>query len=325
MIGFGNTPVRFGQGMIFGGLRREAPGYSPQPLIHPESGIDANPYIRLIQQYEPKGLVNPAQDVSSKPYINPAVDVSPKPLIHPYGEIVPEPYKSVHNPHNVNWNKVNTYMKRKGYDYRGAEDARSLFDKMSKGWSRNWEGDHDEALKYGSTKRKITSEGKAARYFGLTNNFEEAGYITPSGKMLDFSGRKQGYVGPPSRNLDHREINNVLDYDNDKELKDLSSRNDPYSNSVGMIHFMNLGNIRLQTDGIDISGKPTPQQQKLLIRHILKNSGGNYYVDISDRDGYTVKTFNYEWPNVSPYKVLQDIDSHFSLTDQPNKGSRTKE
>ena len=78
MIGFGNTPVRFGQGMIFGGLRREAPGYSPQPLIHPESGIDANPYIRLIQQYEPKGLVNPAQDVSSKPYINPAVDVSPK-------------------------------------------------------------------------------------------------------------------------------------------------------------------------------------------------------------------------------------------------------
>lgn len=49
----------------------------------------------------------------------------------------------------------------------------------------------------------------AAEYFGLTQDPMEAGYIMPSGKMLDFSGKKFG-GSPGVRHMDHRDIQDVM-------------------------------------------------------------------------------------------------------------------
>ena len=90
---------------------------------------------------------------------------------------------------------------------------------------------------------------KAARRFGTTSRFDLAGYLTVNGALLDFSQR-QGY-----RVQDHREIAGVLDF-----LPEYAEYSD------GMIEFMNLGNIRMQSYGIDISKAPNSKQRSALRR-----------------------------------------------------------
>jgi len=53
-----------------------------------------------------------------------------------------------------------------------------------------------------------TMISKAKAEFGVTEDFDEAGYILPDGEMLDFSGKNQGAIGR-DREVDHREINVV--------------------------------------------------------------------------------------------------------------------
>lgn len=84
---------------------------------------------------------------------------------------------------------------------------------------------------------------KAAAKFGITKKFDNAGYMLPDGGLLDFSDG-QGY-----RVLDHREIRDVLDF-----IPEDGNRSD------GLIQLMNMGNIRMQIGGIDISRAPTKEQ-----------------------------------------------------------------
>lgn len=59
---------------------------------------------------------------------------------------------------------------------------------------------------------------KSRRKFGLTGDPVEGGYILPSGRMLDFSGKRDG--GPPgTRAYDHRDINAVVDTDYDSGIE----------------------------------------------------------------------------------------------------------
>ena len=52
----------------------------------------------------------------------------------------------------------------------------------------------------------------AAQKFGYTRDIREAGYITPDGKLLDFSGKNDGAM-PGSRSVDHRDIGQILPND----------------------------------------------------------------------------------------------------------------
>lgn len=215
------------------------------------------------------------------------------------------------DPASINWSKVNTFLRRKGYDVRGEDDVKNIYSRLTKDWTQNLTGDHLEALNYASTKKIQSEQTKVARYFGYTNDLNMAGYMTPEGKLLDFSGRKQGAYMPNSRQLDHREINQVLDYENNVELKEMLKGNE-HSNSIGMRYFMNRGNIRMQNSGIDLSVEPTSKQWALIREHIKNNVGDSFYVDISDKHGNTVKSFSYEWPNVKVVNIVNDIDSYYA-------------
>ena len=133
---------------------------------------------------------------------------------------------------------------------------------------------------------------KAARKFGTTSNFGLAGYLTTNGTLLDFSDG-QGY-----RVRDHREITDVLDF-----------LPEDHGYSDGMIEFMNLGNIRLQSQGIDISKAPNSAQRSML-RKFFQSKNGDVVVDFSDVDGRSVGSLEYN-RGTRADRILNDIDTYF--------------
>lgn len=134
---------------------------------------------------------------------------------------------------------------------------------------------------------------KAARKFGTTSRFDLAGYLTVNGTLLDFSER-QGY-----RVQDHREISSVLDF-----LPDYAEYSD------GMIEFMNMGNIRLQSYGIDIAKAPNAKQRSML-RKFFNSLDGEVTVDFSRENGNNAGSIDYA-EGTRADKILRDIDSYFS-------------
>ena len=133
---------------------------------------------------------------------------------------------------------------------------------------------------------------RAAQRFGITNKFDNAGYMLTNGNLLDFSDG-QGY-----RVLDHREIRDVLDF-----LPENGNRSD------GLIQFMNMGNIRMQIGGIDISKAPNKQQIPVLREFINKNNS-EITVDFSKENGDNAGSVEYPIGTNSE-KILNDIKTYF--------------
>jgi hypothetical protein len=76
--------------------------------------------------------------------------------------------------------------------------------------------------------------------FGVTKNYEVAGYLLGNGLMLDFSGKHWGDDYSTSRQVDHRDVLEGLGYDS------------PHAEGDGvgaMIDMIGSGNIRLMPDG----------------------------------------------------------------------------
>jgi len=143
-------------------------------------------------------------------------------------------------------------------------------------------------------KEKMDFVNKAVKRFGTTNRLSLASYLMLNGKMLDFS-EGQGY-----RVQDHREISEILDMPETTEYSD------------GLIAFMNMGNIRLQTYGIDISQAPN-QAQKSALRDIISKvmrDNDEFSVDFSKANGYTDGSVTYP-KGTATTKILSDIDNYF--------------
>lgn len=117
----------------------------------------------------------------------------------------------------------------------------------------------------------------AKEHFGLTHEPREAGYILPSGEMLDFTGRHQatGYnKRKPTkedylrnkRNLDHRDIGQVMKKGGtDAMIK--------FQAEEGAIRFSKFDDGDLH---IDIVKKPTPEQIKAMVMSMIIPPRGDY-------------------------------------------------
>ena len=157
-------------------------------------------------------------------------------------------------------------------------------------------------------KEKMDFVNKAVKRFGTTNRLSLASYLMLNGKMLDFS-EGQGY-----RVQDHREISEILDMPETTGYSD------------GLIAFMNMGNIRLQTYGIDISQAPNQAQKSALrdiISQIMRNED-EFNVDFSKTNGYTDGSVTYPKGTASS-KILADIDSYFETGVVPEYESSISE
>lgn len=131
---------------------------------------------------------------------------------------------------------------------------------------------------------------KAIKEFGLINDFKEAGYILTNGKLLDFSGKRDGGCSGV-RYMDHREIESILESN--------------YTDAL--IEFMNMGNIRLnpESQGLDISVLPT-KEQEITLRNYFNYFKGEIIVDISDINGKNIANFECREKTASS-KIISDI------------------
>ena len=141
---------------------------------------------------------------------------------------------------------------------------------------------------------KMEYVDKAIERYGTTDRVSLASYLMLNGEMLDFS-EGQGY-----RVEDHRAISEILDMPYDYEYSD------------GLIAFMNMGNIRMQTYGIDISQSPN-YEQKSTLRDIISQvmqDNDEFTVDFSNTDGRTEGSVTYP-RGTSSSKILSDIEDYF--------------
>ncbi len=149
---------------------------------------------------------------------------------------------------------------------------------------------------------------KAVRKFHTTTYLNRASYLLTTGSMLDFSDG-QGY-----RVQDHREISEILN------LPDYANHSD------GMIIFMNMGNIRLQSYGIDIASMPSDKQISSL-RGIISKVMAEYdefVVDFSKPDGNTDGSITYP-EGTSSARIIADIKKYFEtgvLPEEPSELSK---
>lgn len=92
---------------------------------------------------------------------------------------------------------------------------------------------------------------------GFTEDLNEAGYITPNGRLIDLSGNTPG-----RRSYDHREA----------------------GGTAGMQEFMAEGNIRISGNAghFDLKKAPTKEQENVLLRMIKLAGPENAYGDLED-------------------------------------------
>jgi hypothetical protein len=217
---------------------------------------------------------------------------------------------------NTVWARYSADMSRRGYDFRGPEDAKHLTTRFKQdGAPIELKGDHAAAMKKAlrlsdaPVKEKTTTDKmfqKAIRRYGTTVDPNEAGYIIPSGSMLDFSGKREGGEHG-TRAYDHRQVHEAF------PGKDWSG-----SGYDAMTRFQNAGAIRVSGSTrngagmIDAMTKPTPAQEVALAKFIAAHRENGVYIDL---DNGINKTAHIE-PKIgaSAGSILRQIREFFDDT-----------
>ena len=139
------------------------------------------------------------------------------------------------------------------------------------------------------------------KHFGVTANFRVAGYLLPDGKLLDFSGKHWGDTTSRSRQVDHRDVQEVLERGN---------------NGISdMVDMIGSGCIRLmpETGGINLAVYPNEKQRRVLSLYIkqMLATEGQVIIDYDAVGGDTVHSRVYE-KYASSTQILSDIRNYFN-------------
>jgi len=196
------------------------------------------------------------------------------------------------------WKHIALNLDRMGYSKRPYTDWKNYFLNLG---ARNLNNEeHIKAIKDAFKENTPRTDDqkiitKAKRFFGLTNNYNEAGYLLIDGSMLDFSGRKFGNRGYNRRDMDHREINNI---------------------GIDMVEFMALGNIRMQSYGIELTQMPTKQQINTL-KYFFGQVKDEIIIDFSEKGKYHT-LFNVLYPKgTNIIRILNDIIDYYKKGIKP--------
>lgn len=151
----------------------------------------------------------------------------------------------------------------------------------------------------------------AKEQFGVTEEFQRAGYILPDGQMLDFAQNDR------SRDTDHREI---LDMFGPAEVK---------NGTEALNEFLLDGNVRVMAEapGVDISADTAPTARQLeQIRKMAEQLGserGQFTLDISTADGKVAASKEYSG-RVDADKVVREIREYYRTGELPQESSLAK-
>ena len=143
----------------------------------------------------------------------------------------------------------------------------------------------------------------AVEQFGTTDRFEQAGYILPDGRMLDFAQNDS------TRDTDHREILGVF---GPAEVS---------NGTEALNEFLADGNVRVMAaPGVDIAAKTPPTEQQLKqIRAMVEQLGSEkrrFTLDISTTDGRVAASKEYSG-KVDADKVVREIREYYKTGELP--------
>lgn len=204
----------------------------------------------------------------------------------------------------INSSGLNDMVKRQTELERRREELRRQAAQLQE--DEDARAERDAIEKSGKTEAEYF-RGQAVKEFGYTPYFYDAGYMTPDGKLLNFSGEKGQHFG--ERGEDHRAIGIVFETS---------------SGTDAMIRFMNYGNIRVmaETPGIDLyTGVEPTAAQYAKIRQMVREYRDEQFfnVDLSDENGNSAGALSYEG-NVNADRVVNDI-KHFFATGEVREQS----
>lgn len=200
--------------------------------------------------------------------------------------------------HNTSW------MKYKHPEIKVDENDFKIYDALEKKylevvklWNKEDEKEEEEKRSQRPTE-DYDIISLAIEEFGLTSNLNQAGYILPDGKLLNFGASYGG-----SRDIDHRNIKSV--YDNNG----IKIWSDEYRYNY-VVDFMNHGAIRCCVNGglLDMTQEPTSEQYSV-IRNFVRNSG-DVDVDFTDDVGNVLHSASY-W-DAKPQQVVGDIYKYYN-------------
>ena len=239
------------------------------------------------------------------------------------------PYKSIHTgdeglalkidwPEAITqaqWAKISRLMNQKGYDSRGAADAqravygfmqrfgRNLIPPVLKDWIDTIALVLD--LKAPSQSPDVKTAGatpaskvfrRAIKEWGTTHDPALAGYILPSGAMLDLSGANQG--GGTNRAYDHRQVGQFFE--------------EHFENPTDAMHaFMDMGAIRWmpEANGLDLRKPPTGPQLTTIRRMLDHVRGSRVYLDVFWPNYGSAAA---EYPENTPAeRIVRDIQTFY--------------
>ena len=200
-------------------------------------------------------------------------------------------------------------LRAKGFDIRSVQDMLGMLKPNSEGknlieWHEEWKDAFNKATE-SINKRKNTIQKKKElqkstpninwerlKELGYTTDIYEAGYVAPDGKLLDLSGKKEGFP-PGQRALDHREAGG---YEGMKELMGLG---------YIRMHAMNNGYA-----AIDLCKEPTPQQYNVLYKVIgASNDGSRVDLRKHKDDEHNFMEFD---GKISPFEAISRIKGFYS-------------
>lgn len=138
------------------------------------------------------------------------------------------------------------------------------------------------------SKNEIAKEAK--EIFGTTTDYNEAGYITINGDVLDFSEKRDGGT-PGQRSQDHREVQCLYD--------DLSQME-------AFISFLNDGNIRLSKNNVELVKMPNEMQMNKL-RQLAVYYGGNINLDCFHNGNDSQPFYSKEFDRIHSAAFIKEI------------------
>ena len=208
------------------------------------------------------------------------------------------------------WEKKTGYSQlKKEYD-----DAVKAYEKANENWTKYIEqrdlAEEQEKIRESGLSEADWRRKQAINLYGYTNDFREAGYLLPNGRMLNFCGSKGQHYG--MRGNDHRDIGQI------------------YANKQGseaMVAFMADGNIRIMAEspGIDIStaAEPTTAQYTAIRNMANRFADEEYFnLDFTDKNGNNVGNIEYEG-TINPSRIVNDI-RHYFKTGEVREQSTTR-
>lgn len=176
------------------------------------------------------------------------------------------------------------------------EEKRALQIASDAAWAREGAERENKAIAKAGVSPSEYFRRKAVKAFKTTTNFNEAGYLLPDGKLLNFSGGERNH-----RYRDHREIGEIYEATN---------------GAAAMNRFLADGNIRIMAEspGVDLpAGVEPTREQYAALRRFISNNGvqdGRFFVDFSNADGSRAGDYAYEG-KINAERVINDIRYYY--------------